>query len=155
MARMRPRLQAPVLVGVGAAFDFLVGPQAPGPRVDAGRGPRMAVPALAGAGAAAAAVPALQPRFRGRVRAPMAAGTASAQEERQHIALQPPAQLLARVGRDQLAGAVAVFGPRGFGQVERRAQGTRERLRRALGGHEGGRAAARAATPRRARATGS
>ena len=25
MARMRPRLQAPVLVGVGAAFDFLAG----------------------------------------------------------------------------------------------------------------------------------
>ena len=32
MARMRPRLQAPVLVGVGAAFDFHAGlvPQAPG-----------------------------------------------------------------------------------------------------------------------------
>jgi N-acetylglucosaminyldiphosphoundecaprenol N-acetyl-beta-D-mannosaminyltransferase len=31
MARMRPRLRAPVLVGVGAAFDFHAGlvPQAP------------------------------------------------------------------------------------------------------------------------------
>jgi N-acetylglucosaminyldiphosphoundecaprenol N-acetyl-beta-D-mannosaminyltransferase len=31
MAQMRPRLEAPVLVGVGAAFDFLAGlvPQAP------------------------------------------------------------------------------------------------------------------------------
>jgi N-acetylglucosaminyldiphosphoundecaprenol N-acetyl-beta-D-mannosaminyltransferase len=31
MARMRPRLQAPVLIGVGAAFDFHAGlvPQAP------------------------------------------------------------------------------------------------------------------------------
>jgi N-acetylglucosaminyldiphosphoundecaprenol N-acetyl-beta-D-mannosaminyltransferase len=31
MARMRPRLEAPVLIGVGAAFDFHAGlvPQAP------------------------------------------------------------------------------------------------------------------------------
>ena len=31
MARMRPRLQAPMLIGVGAAFDFHAGlvPQAP------------------------------------------------------------------------------------------------------------------------------
>ena len=32
MARVRPRLRAPVLIGVGAAFDFHAGliPQAPG-----------------------------------------------------------------------------------------------------------------------------
>jgi N-acetylglucosaminyldiphosphoundecaprenol N-acetyl-beta-D-mannosaminyltransferase len=38
MACMRPRLDAPVLVGVGAAFDFLAGrvPQAPGVLQDAG-----------------------------------------------------------------------------------------------------------------------
>ena len=35
MAAMRDRLQAPVLVGVGAAFDFHAGPRAPGPALDA------------------------------------------------------------------------------------------------------------------------
>jgi N-acetylglucosaminyldiphosphoundecaprenol N-acetyl-beta-D-mannosaminyltransferase len=38
MARMRPRLQAPVLVGVGAAFDFLSGRKRQAPRWMQARG---------------------------------------------------------------------------------------------------------------------
>ena len=37
MAEMRERLDAPILVGVGAAFDFHAGPGAPGARLDAER----------------------------------------------------------------------------------------------------------------------
>ena len=48
MARMRPRLEAPVLVGVGAAFDFYRGVKRQAPAwMQAGT--RVAVPALAGA----------------------------------------------------------------------------------------------------------
>ena len=71
MARMRARLDAPVLVGVGAAFDFHAGlvPQAP----DALQkiGPRVGVPAGAGAAPALASLPALQPALRTRFPAPV------------------------------------------------------------------------------------
>ena len=71
MAAMRARLEAPVLVGVGAAFDFHAGliPQAP----DAHAAPRpgVAVPARAGARAPVAALPALQPALRRRVHPPV------------------------------------------------------------------------------------
>ena len=70
MAAMRPHLEAPVLVGVGAAFDFHAGlvPQAP-PRLQKA-GTRVGLPARPGAAPAVAALPALQPPFRGRLRAP-------------------------------------------------------------------------------------
>ncbi len=45
MARMRPRLQAPVLVGVGAAFDFHAGLVPQAPQVDPVRRPGMGLPA--------------------------------------------------------------------------------------------------------------
>ena len=73
MARMRPLLEAPVLVGVGAAFDFLAGRKRQAPRWMQRARPRVAVPPLAGAAAAAAPLPALQPGVRGGVRAPVRA----------------------------------------------------------------------------------
>ena len=45
MARMRPRLDAPVLIGVGAAFDFHAGLVPQAPAADAALRPRVAVPA--------------------------------------------------------------------------------------------------------------
>ncbi len=45
MARMRPRLKAPVLIGVGAAFDFHAGLVPQAPAADAALRPRVAVPA--------------------------------------------------------------------------------------------------------------
>ena len=68
-----PRLDAPVLIGVGAAFDFHAGlvPQAP-PAMQR-LGLEWAVPARAGAAPAVAALPALQPALRGRLRAPVGA----------------------------------------------------------------------------------
>ena len=76
MARMRDRLDAPVLVGVGAAFDFHAGlvPQAPAAMQRLGL--EWAVPAGAGAAPAVAALPALQPALRARLRAPVRARTA-------------------------------------------------------------------------------
>ncbi len=73
MARMRDRLDAPVLVGVGAAFDFHAGlvPQAPDALQRLGL--EWVVPARAGAAPAVAALPALQPALRARLRAPVRA----------------------------------------------------------------------------------
>ena len=70
MAALRPHLDAPVLVGVGAAFDFLAGlvPQAPPMLQKAGL--EWAYRLGPGAAPAVAALPALQPPFRGRLRAP-------------------------------------------------------------------------------------
>ena len=78
MARMRDRLDAPVLIGVGAAFDFHAGlvPQAPD-RAAAARA-RVGVPARAGAAPAVAALPALQPALRDRLPAPVPATPAGA-----------------------------------------------------------------------------
>ena len=73
MARMRDRLDAPVLVGVGAAFDFHAGlvPQAPDALQRLGL--EWVVPARAGAAPPVAALPALQPALRARLRAPVRA----------------------------------------------------------------------------------
>ena len=70
MAAMRPHLEAPVLVGVGAAFDFHAGlvPQAPARLQKAGL--EWAYRLDPGAAPAVAALPALQPPFRRRLRAP-------------------------------------------------------------------------------------
>ena len=71
MARMRDRLDAPVLIGVGAAFDFHAGlvPQAP-PAMQ-----RLGLEWLfrlrAGAAPPVAALPALQPAVRAGLRAPV------------------------------------------------------------------------------------
>ena len=64
MAAMRDRLEAPVLVGVGAAFDFHAGlvPQAPAWMQDVGL--EWAFRLAAGAAPAVAALPALQPALR-------------------------------------------------------------------------------------------
>ena len=72
MAEMRPELEAPVLIGVGAAFDFHAGlvPQAPDWLQDVG--PRVGLSPGTRAAAAVAALPALQPAVRGRVHAPAA-----------------------------------------------------------------------------------
>ena len=64
MARMRDRLDAPVLVGVGAAFDFHAGLVPQAPRLDAAPRPGVGVPARAGAAPPVAALPALQPALR-------------------------------------------------------------------------------------------
>ena len=66
MAAMRERLDAPVLVGVGAAFDFHAGAQAAGARRPPAARARVGVPARPGAAAAVAALPALQPALRHR-----------------------------------------------------------------------------------------
>ena len=69
MAAMRDRLDAPVLVGVGAAFDFHAGlvPQAPDWMQSAG--PGVGLPPAPGAAPPVAALRALQPALRERVRA--------------------------------------------------------------------------------------
>ena len=69
MAMMRPRLQAPLLVGVGAAFDFHAGLVSAGAGVDAAQRPRVGLPAVAGAPPAVASLRPLQPAVRGRLRA--------------------------------------------------------------------------------------
>ena len=69
MARMRDRLSAPVLIGVGAAFDFHAGHRRPGARRAAAGRARVGVPAQPGAAPPVAALPALQPALRDRLRA--------------------------------------------------------------------------------------
>ncbi len=71
MAMMRPRLQAPLLVGVGAAFDFHAGlvPQAPAWMQRSGL--EWAYRLCAGAAPAVASLRPLQPPVRGRLRAPV------------------------------------------------------------------------------------
>ena len=63
MARMRDRLDAPVLIGVGAAFDFHAGlvPQAPAALQRLGLEWLFRLP---GAAPPVAALPALQPALR-------------------------------------------------------------------------------------------
>ena len=78
MARMRDRLDAPVLIGVGAAFDFHAGSHPAGARRAAALRARVGVPPRAGAAAAVAALPALQPALRGGLRAPVRAPRALA-----------------------------------------------------------------------------
>ena len=70
-ARCATALDAPVLVGVGAAFDFHAGLVPQAPDVDAAARARVGVPPRAGAAPPVAALPALQPALRRRVRAPV------------------------------------------------------------------------------------
>ena len=63
MARMRDRLEVPVMCGVGAAFDFHAGPHLDGAALDAGPRPRVGLPDRPGAEAPAAALPHTNPRF--------------------------------------------------------------------------------------------
>ena len=90
MAAMRPHLEAPVLVGVGAAFDFHAGPGPAGPAATPGRRPRMGLSAGARAAPVVATLPALQPALRERVRAPDArrADTRTRDPERDHQGLR-------------------------------------------------------------------
>ena len=71
MARMRERLDAPVLIGVGAAFDFHAGLVPQAPAAPAAAGARMALPPRPGAPPVVAALPALQPALRARLRPPV------------------------------------------------------------------------------------
>ena len=75
MARMRDRLDAPVLIGVGAAFDFHAGliPQAPPLMQRCGL--EWLYRLAPGAAPAVAALPALQPALRAGLRAPVLRGT--------------------------------------------------------------------------------
>ena len=66
MARMRDRLDAPVLVGVGAAFDFHAGLVPQAPDADPARSAWSGRSGSPGAAPAVAALPALQPALRGR-----------------------------------------------------------------------------------------
>ena len=81
MAHMRARLDAPVLVGVGAAFDFHAGLVAQAPPWLQRAGLEWALPADARAAPAVAALPALQPALRDRLRA--AVRPAPARQRRQ------------------------------------------------------------------------
>ncbi len=67
MLHMRPRLSAPLLVGVGAAFDFHAGLVSSGPVLDAALGPRVDLPPLARAAAPVATLRPPKPSLRGRV----------------------------------------------------------------------------------------
>ena len=74
MARMRPRLRAPLLVGVGAAFDFHAGLVSQAPGLDAAHGLEWSLPARrasrAGCGGATrATTPASSPASRASTRA--------------------------------------------------------------------------------------
>ena len=73
MARMRDRLDAPVLIGVGAAFDFHAGLVPQAPALAAAARPRVAVPPGPGAAPPVAALPALQPALRDGLRPPVRA----------------------------------------------------------------------------------
>ena len=61
MHEMRSRLTPPLLVGVGAAFDFHAGLVSQAPAVDAAQWPGVGLPPLARATPAVAALRALQP----------------------------------------------------------------------------------------------
>ena len=82
MARMRDRLDVPVMCGVGAAFDFHAGRDLDGAALDAGARPRVDLPHRAGAAPAAAALPLVQPALRGRVRTPVPGGAPAAARRR-------------------------------------------------------------------------
>ena len=66
MAQMRPRLDAPVLIGVGAAFDFHAGLVPQAPDLDSGVGAGVGLPAGPRAAAAGPALRPLQPPLRAR-----------------------------------------------------------------------------------------
>ncbi len=68
MAQMRPLIDAPLLIGVGAAFDFHAGPRPAGPDVDSGGRTGVGLPARPRAAPPVAALPALQPQVHGRLR---------------------------------------------------------------------------------------
>ncbi len=74
MARMRPLLEAPVLVGVGAAFDFLAGRKRQAPRWMQDRGLEWAVPHHAGPAAAAPRYLRYNPAFVCGLRPPVSGG---------------------------------------------------------------------------------
>ena len=76
MARMRERLDVPVMCAVGAAFDFHAGRISQAPSLDAGARPRVDLPDRPGAAPAAAALPLLQPALRAGVCAPVPAAGA-------------------------------------------------------------------------------
>ena len=119
-ARMRPRLAAPLLVGVGAAFDFHAGlvPQAP-PWMQR-NGLEWAYRLVARAAPAVAALRPLQPALRRRLRAPVRAPPPSGRRRLTlsmmcvHTrALRPrlrAANLLARMTASQSNADVAVVG---------------------------------------------
>ena len=88
MAQMRPRLEAPLLVGVGAAFDFHAGlvPQAPNWLQEAGL--EWAYRLAQEPRRLCAAVRALQPALRGRLR-PAAGAAISGTCGRAEPAAQP------------------------------------------------------------------
>ena len=65
---MRSELEVPVLVGVGAAFDFHAGLVPPGAEPDPGGRSRVGLPARARAATALASLPALQPPLPGGLR---------------------------------------------------------------------------------------
>ena len=69
MALMRPRLDAPLLVGVGAAFDFHAGLVPQAPELAPGGRARVGLPARTRAASPVAALPPVQPALRRRVRA--------------------------------------------------------------------------------------
>ncbi len=77
MQRMRPRLEAPVLVGVGAAFDFHAGLVPAGARLDAALRAGVALPPRPRAAPALAALSALQPPLRDRLRPAVRAATSA------------------------------------------------------------------------------
>jgi len=77
MERMRPRLQAPMLIGVGAAFDFHAGLVAQAPPWLGRHGLEWAYRLAARAAAAVATLPALQPALRSRRRARVRRAAAS------------------------------------------------------------------------------
>ena len=73
MAQMRDRIAAPVLIGVGAAFDFHAGLVRQAPMWVQGAGLEWAYRLMQRAAPAVAALRALQPALRDRLRAPVPA----------------------------------------------------------------------------------
>ena len=102
MAALRPSLEAPVLIGVGAAFDFHAGLVPQAPPLAAARRARMGLPSRPRTAAAVAPLLALQPSFRGRFRAP----ARRAPHKRRKVLNPPPVRLPGRDLKELLGDAV-------------------------------------------------
>ena len=140
MARMRPRLQAPVLVGVGAAFDFLSGRKRQAPGWMQARGlewlfrlsqePARLLPRYLRYN------PAFVAAFARAIRAGAKGASPGGQQPRQHVALEARAQLLARVRRRPAREPARGRRPAPPPVTRGGPQCRRQRLRRAVAGHE-------------------
>ena len=132
MAAMRDRLDAPVLVGVGAAFDFHAGLVPQAPELDAVARPGVGLPPLPRAAPPLEALPALQPALRDAAScastAPSPASDAFAIAARRWSTTSPSSAAAASACRSRSS-----FADAGLTRARRRQRRRAPRRRRASG----------------------